>query len=178
MQYNTRDQYKRITRMLGLMDDFKVGAAHETHLPDTLSLLSFSLSLIEWRATYRIPRHCIVLLQQTSRAPSAECQLEGLWSIVELTALASIRLPIVINAPRAPTTANQLVGAPAQCITKCNQKKFRWFIRKLFAIPKNRTRLVINYQSTWNNVTYNLLFRIECSVNWWDYLTVLSLVRN
>lgn len=36
MQYNTRDQYKRITRMLGLMDDFKVGTAHETHLPDTL----------------------------------------------------------------------------------------------------------------------------------------------
>lgn len=108
MQYNTRDQYKRITRMLGLMDDFKVGTAPKTHhLPATLMCSYLSLTIIEWRATYRIPRHCIVLLQQTSRAPSAECQLEGLRSIVELTALASIRLPIVINAPRAPPTANQ-----------------------------------------------------------------------
>lgn len=30
MQYNTRDQYKRITRMLGLMDDFKVCRLIET----------------------------------------------------------------------------------------------------------------------------------------------------
>lgn len=30
IQYNSRDQYKRIAKMLGLMDDFKVG--HDFHI--------------------------------------------------------------------------------------------------------------------------------------------------
>lgn len=38
IQYNTKDQYKRTAKMLGLMDDFKVGPARDYATADSLDV--------------------------------------------------------------------------------------------------------------------------------------------
>jgi hypothetical protein len=60
IQYNTKDQYKRATKMLGLMDDFKVNVV--LRFVEKKKSNFFLFLSTEWCATNRLPWYSIILL--------------------------------------------------------------------------------------------------------------------
>lgn len=66
IQYNTKDQYKRDAKMLGLMDDFKV---YYLSINNSRTILIQKI-IIEWCAKNRISRYRIILLQQSENISS------------------------------------------------------------------------------------------------------------
>jgi GNT-I family len=81
IQYNSRNQFKSAAKSLGIMDDFKVGASHT--LLNAINLIRFVLT--ERRATDGVQRRRVIVLQQATRLPCAEHQLERLRPVLELT---------------------------------------------------------------------------------------------
>lgn len=82
--YLTKEQYKRATKSLGLMDDFKVISPKTLNIEKRPKLPPFS----EWSPPHGVPRRRFVLLQRAAGLPGAKHQLEGLRSHLELTASA------------------------------------------------------------------------------------------
>lgn len=76
--YHNRDSYKRVTKLLGLMDDFKVCAKFGTRW----ILFDFFL---EWGSTSGVPGNRNVSPQGPDGLSGADGQLEGLRPELELT---------------------------------------------------------------------------------------------
>lgn len=70
--YHTKDAYKRTAKLLGLMDDFKVGC----YVSDESVVKN--INLLEWSTTNRLQRNSNISLQRQNCLFSSQYELEGI----------------------------------------------------------------------------------------------------
>lgn len=78
--YHNRDSYKRTTKLLGLMDDFKVRPSPTKQLlyHYASSASPYVVLLSEWSAAHGIPGNCDIPPQGPHGVLGADCPLERL----------------------------------------------------------------------------------------------------